>query len=374
MIKRFYDLESYLKPNKVVLIYWSRRSGKTTLLNNFLGKCKLKYKLDSGDNISTQNILWSQDFKLILEYAEGYDLIAIDEAQNIPNIWMWLKILVDQIPGIKVIATRSSSFDLSQQIWEPLTWRKITLNLFPISQIELLNKYNKFELKEKLEEYMIFGSYPEVIQWKTNNDKRWILNEIVDSYLLKDILSLERVKWSKIIMDLLKLLSFQVWSLVSLNELSKNLKIDIKTVWRYLDLLEKSFIIINIWWFSRNLRKEIVKKWKYIFLDNWIRNAVISQFNWLNMRNDIGAIWENFIFSERIKKCSIDDVYQKHYFWRTYDGQEVDIVEEKNWIIYWYEIKWSEKKNVKPPKDWKPTYTNSDFQVVNRENYMDFIL
>lgn len=375
MLKRIYDnLGKLLKANKVLIIYGPRRVGKTTLLKNFLSKTDLKYKLDSGDNIRTQEVLSSQDFSKIQDYVAGYELIAIDEAQQIPKIGLGLKIIVDQSSKIFVIATGSSSFDLSQQVGEPLTGRKDTIILYPLSQKELNFKYNKYELKEQLENFLLFGSYPEVIIAKTKTAKIKILNELVDSYLLKDILALEKVKSPKVLLDLLKLLSFQVENLVSLNEIATQLKIDIKTVDRYLDILEKSFVIKRIGGFSRNLRKEITSKCKYYFLDNGIRNAVISQFNSLADRNDIGALFENFIVMERIKSNFYKNRFGAVYFWRTYDGQEIDLVEERDGKLSGFEFKWSEKSKQKPPKDWLNVYKNTAYTVINQKNYLDFVL
>jgi hypothetical protein len=374
MIRRVYQIEQLLKPNKVLIIYGPRRVGKTTLLENFLTHTPLKYKLDSGDNIRTQTILGTQDFSMILEYAAGYELIAIDEAQQIPNIGMGLKIMVDQIPEIQVIATGSSSFDLAGATGEPLTGRKTTVALYPIAQQELLSIHNRHELKEKLEEFLVFGSYPEIITAKSRREKITLLEEIVNSYLLKDVLALDRIKGSKVLLDLLKLLAFQIGSQVSLNELASQIKLDVKTIGRYLDIFEKAFIIRRIGGFSRNLRKEIVSKAKYYFLDNGIRNAVISQFNPLESRDDIGILWENFVVNERIKKCTYQSISGTTYFWRTYDGQEIDIVEEREGKLFGYEIKWSEKPKVKIPKDWLKTYRNAEFTFITCENYMDFII
>ena len=266
-LPRFYqNLEKYLKPNKVLVIYGSRQAGKTTLLKSFLARTKLKYKLDSGDSLKTQEILNSQDFSKITEYVSGYELLAVDEAQRIPNVGQGLKIIVDQVPGIKVIATGSSSFELAGQIGEPLTGRKRTLTLFPLSQIELSEIYNPHEIKERLPEWLVFGGYPEAVTAKTRQEKKGALEEIVNSYLLKDILELEKVKGSKILLDLLRLLAFQIGSEVSLTELGEKLALDYKTVGRYLDLLEKSFVIFSLRGFSKNLRKEITKKANIIFL------------------------------------------------------------------------------------------------------------
>ena len=285
MFKRAYEpLDQYLRPNKVLVVYGPRRVGKTTLLQTYLKQTKLKYKLDSGDNIRTQQILSSQDFGQILSYVEGYELLAIDEAQNIPNIGMGLKIIVDQVPGIQIIVTGSSSFELAGQVGEPLTGRKQTLSLYPLAQSELLSANNKFELKEKLADFLVYGSYPEVVQAGNKEMRIGTLTEIANAYLLKDIFAFDRVKNPRILLDLLKLLAFQIGSEVSLNELATQLGADVKTIQRYLDLLEKAFVIVRLGGFSRNLRREIVSKSKYYFLDNGIRNAVIAQFNSLDLR------------------------------------------------------------------------------------------
>lgn len=373
-IQRVYlNLENYLKPNKVLVIYGPRQIGKTTLLTDFLANCKLKYKLDNGDNIQTKNILGSGDFKLLREYSEGYELLVIDEAQQIKDIGYGLKILVDQVPDLKIIVTGSSSFELSGQIGEPLTGRKITLFLFPVSQIEMLNHYNKFELSNLIENFLIFGSYPEVITSRTIEEKITLLSEIAHSYLLKDILELERIKSSQILLNLLRLLAFQIGSEVSLSELAKQLTIDVKTVSRYIDLLEKSYILFSLRGFSKNLRKEMVKKAKYYFYDLGIRNALIANFNPLHIRNDKGELWENFLAIERLKKLHYHKIFANNYFWRTWDKKEIDWIEERDGKLFAYEFKYSKTK-MKVPADFENAYPNSCFEVVHSENYLDFIL
>lgn len=374
MIKRFYDaLGKYLKPNKVLIIFGPRQVGKTTLLQNFLSKTKLRYRLDSGDNIRIQTLFASQDFDKILEYANGYDLIVIDEAQQIKNVGMALKILVDHVPGLSIIATGSSSFDLLQSVGEPLTGRKTTLTLYPVAQLELLKIYNKYELKEKLEESLIFGGYPEVVSAKTKQEKINILTELVDSYLLKDILTLENIKKSETLLNLVKLLAFQVGQLVSHHELATKLRIDVKTVSRYLDLLEKSFVIRKVGGFSRNLRNEIMGKHKYYFLDLGVRNAIVAHFNPLDTRDDIGALWENFVFIERTKRNAYSDFYGSTYFWRTYQGQEIDFIEDFENKLSAFETKWSTTKTVPIPPSWKKSYPDSSFHIITPENYLEFV-
>ena len=306
MIPRIYaNLEDYVQPNKVLIIYGPRRVGKTVLLTNFLNRSKLQYKLVNGDDISVAEVFNSQSIEKIKRFTDRYELIAIDEAQNIEDIGLGLKILVDNIPGIKVIATGSASFDLANKVGEPLTGRQTTLQLYPIAQLELLSQYNKYELSQKKEDFLIFGSYPELLSAETFEGKADYLRELINSYLLKDILALEQVKGSKVLLDLLRLIAFQVGSEVSLNELSINLGIDLKTVGRYLDLLEKAFVLINLRGFSRNLRSEIKEKSRYYFYDNGVRNAIISNFNPLNLRDDAGKLWENFLIVERIKKTAL---------------------------------------------------------------------
>ncbi len=376
MYDRYWDhLDDYLKPNKVLIIYGARRVGKTTLLEKYLPTTPYRYRLDNGDNIRIQNLLGSLDFDTIIEYAQEYGLIAIDEAQAIPNIGQALKIIVDHVKDIRIIATGSSSFDLAQSMGEPLTGRKRTLTLYPIALTELISTYTRFELKELLEDLLIFGQYPEIRTTKLREEKIELVQELVDSYLLKDILSFETIRNSKTLSNLLKILAFQMGRLVSYHELATHLGVDVKTVARYLDLLEKSFVIYRLGGFCRNLRKEITRKSKYYFYDNGIRNGIIRQFNKLNLRDDIGTLWENFLFTERLKSTTYDSFYGNRYFWRTYDGQEIDLVEEWDSNLRAYEFKWSPKKNHShPPKDWSKSYPEASFETITQANYLDFIL
>jgi predicted AAA+ superfamily ATPase len=371
--RAFEPLTQYLQPNRVLVIYGPRRVGKTTLLQNFISQTGLKYKLDSGDNIRTQQILSSQDFAQILAYVEGYELLAIDEAQNIPNIGMGLKIIVDQVPGIRVIAAGSSSFELAGQVGEPLTGRKRTLVLYPMAQFELSQEYNRFELKEKLSDFLIFGCYPEVLLSASRSERIEIICEIANSYLLKDVLSFDRVKSSRTLLNLLKLLAFQLGSEISLSELATQLGVDVRTVQRYLDLLEKAFVIVRLNGFSRNLRQEITSKAKYFFLDTGIRNALVAQFNNPDQRMDLGQLWENFIVIERLKYRTYASMPANMYFWRTYDQSEIDLVEERDGQLFGYECKWSLKKSVVAPRKWVEVYPRAKFQVINPQNYQDFI-
>jgi len=375
MIQRSYEpLEQYLEPNKVLVLYGPRRVGKTTLLQSYLTQTTLKYRLAIGDDLPTQQLLSSLEMNRFREYLDGYDLFAIDEAQYIPKIGAALKLIVDQIPGVYVIATGSSSFELAGQIGEPLTGRKRTLKLYPVAQGELLSILNRFDLRQRLEEFLVFGTYPEVITARTRRSKIEIVNEVAGSYLLKDILAFDRVKSSRKLWDLLKLLAFQVGNEISLNELAMSLAVDVKTVQHYLDLLEKAFVIYRLGGFSRNLRKEITQKAKYYFVDNGLRNAVIAQFNRLNQRDDVGQLWENFMVIERLKWLDYTPIVANLYFWRTYDQQEVDLVEEREGRLHGYEFKWAQVNRISPPKDWLNTYSNADFKVIGRENYQEILL
>lgn len=374
MISRFFgDIEPFLHSNKVLVIYGPRRVGKTTLLNQYLSKTKLKYRLDSGDNIRVQEVLSSHDFKAIKEYAAGYELIAIDEAQQITGIGLGLKILVDQVPNLKVIVTGSSSFDLANQVGEPLTGRKTTLTLFPIAELELAKEHNAYDLKQRLEDRLLFGSYPEVLTANFRESKIAVVEEIVNSYLFKDVLALDKIKKSKILVDLVKLLALQVGSEVSINEIATNLSINARTVERYIDILEKSFVILGVGSLRRNLRNEVRGKKKYYFYDTGVRNGIISQFNSLSERSDVGNLWENYLFIERLKKRSYQNIHANHYFWRTYEQQEIDYIEEREGKLFAYEFKWKET-NVKAPARFLDNYPNALFNVITKENYLEFVV
>jgi len=355
------------------VIYGPRRVGKTTLLKAYLAGTSLKYRFAVGDDLPTQQVLSSLDVRLIREYLEGYELFAIDEAQYVPDIGRALKIIVDQIPGIRVIATGSSSFELTGQIGEPLTGRKHTLALYPFSQGELLAIYNRFELRQELETFLLFGTYPDVVLAQTRSAKIEIAREIAGSYLLKDILAFERVRNARKIWDLLKLLAFQVGSEVSFNELATSLGVSTKTVQHHLDLLEKAFVIYRLGGFSRNLRKEVTQKAKYYFYDIGLRNAVIAQFNRLDQRDDVGRLWENFLVVERLKRLAYASEVANLYFWRTYDQQEIDWVVEHEGALDGYEFKWSERDTGAAPKDWLATYAEASYTVITPANYQEFL-
>jgi hypothetical protein len=362
-----------LVPGKALIIYGPRQAGKTTLLKSYLASCGLRYRLETGDDVRIRHLLGSGDLKQIAAFAEGFDLVAIDEAQQIADIGMGLKMLVDHLPDLRIIATGSSSFDLAGAIGEPLTGRQRTITLFPVSQMELKQRFNSYDLRQRLEEYLVYGSYPEIVMTEDRKGKIELLEELAGSYLLKDVLALERIRSSRTLLDLLKLVAFQVGSEVSLSELATQVKLDVKTVGRYLDILEKAFVLIRVGGFSRNLRNEVTSKAKYYFLDNGVRNAVIGQYNLLDSRNDIGALWENFVVAERLKKRSYTGIYGTFHFWRTYDGKEIDYVEERDGGLFGFECKWSGGRRVKPPAKWLASYPEATFALVTPDNYLDFV-
>ncbi len=374
MIPRFYasKINEYLQPNKVFVLYGPRRVGKTTLISEFLKGYGGRVYSSTGENAQLRDILESDDFQKIISFFSGYDLVVIDEAQRVENVGQGLKILVDQIPGIRVIATGSSSFALSNKVGEPLVGRQNIFTLFPVAVLELLAEYGPMYAREHLEQLLIYGSYPEVLTSATFEEKRRYLTQIRDSYLYKDILELERVKSSKKLLDLLRLIAFQIGHDVSLSELGSSLELSKNTVARYLDLLEKAFVLINVRGFSRNLRKEVTKTSRYYFYDNGVRNAIIDNFNLLNSRNDIGDLWENFLFIERLKKRTYHNIYANDFFWRTWEKQEVDLVEEREGKLFGYEMKWGGKMPA-APRLWLETYPNASYEVINRENYLNFI-
>jgi predicted AAA+ superfamily ATPase len=376
MIPRIYDhLEDKLQAGKVIVVYGPRRVGKTTIVNNLLAKTKLKYKFDSGDDTAVQEILGSQRFNQIIPYLHGLQLYVIDEAQHIPNIGMGLKIIVDQIPDLKVLVTGSSSLDLRGQIGEPLVGRKFDLTLYPVSHLELYRQSSPFDLIHKImPEYLVFGGYPEVMTSESRAQKSAAATAIVNSYLLKDILEFERVKDSKTVRDLLKLIAFQIGSEVSLSEIGRKLNLDAKTVARYLDLLEKSFILYNLHGYSWNLRKEITTKSKYFFIDNGVRNAVINNFNDLSTRDDVGKLWENFLVIERLKSQHYLPIYTNNYFWRTWEQKEIDWVEERDGGLFAWEFKWSQHKKSRNEKAFLAAYPKAILKTVTPENYLDFLI
>lgn len=370
--KQLENLANSLTPNKVIVIYGARQVGKTTLLKKFIEKTNEKYLLLNGEDIFVQRSLEKQSIDQLKSFIGGYKLIIIDEAQKIRDVGTILKLMVDNIENIKIIASGSSTFDLARQVGEPLTGRKKTLKLFPLSQLELNTIESPVERLANLESRLIYGSYPEVILSNSIKDKQKYLIELVNSYLFKDILELEGLRHSNKLSKLLQLIALQIGQEVSLTELGTAIGLSKNTVEKYLDLLEKVFIIYKLSGFSRNLRKELVKNSRYYFWDLGVRNSLIQNFNPLKLRNDDGFLWQNYIISERIKKQEYTYIFSNNYFWRTYDKQEIDLIEEREGKLFAYEIKLSARKIV-PPRAWRDTYTDSEFQTITKENYLPFI-
>lgn len=366
-------IKERLSPDRVSVIYGPRQVGKTTLINKFLEDYEGEYRLYSGEDIEVQDTFTSQSIEKYKSLLGGLDLLVIDEAQHIDNIGRNLKLIVDHVEDVSIIASGSSSFDLAHQIGEPLTGRKWTYTLYPIAQLELKEFEDYIQSRSLLEQRMVYGSYPEVITADNNNYREDVLQEILNSYLLKDLLELEGLRYKDKISDLLTLLAFQIGQEVSLSELGDNLDVTKETVKKYLNLLEKAFVITEVGGFSRNLRKEVSKTSRYYFYDNGIRNAIIGNFNSLSKRNDIGKLWENYVVMERMKKQAYKGVDANNYFWRTYDQKEIDFVEDRGGKLYGYEIKWSEDKKPGAPDDWLETYEDAEYKVINKENYLDFI-
>lgn len=363
-------LES-LKPAKVIGLFGARRTGKTFLMEQIKkGITDKKILMVQGDNLDVAEIISSQRLSVLKQFLSGYDCLFIDEAQNIPNIGASLKLIVDTMPKTIVFVTGSSAFNLKNKIGEPLTGRNKYFNLYPISQHELEEDF--LQSKENLESRLIYGSYPQVITAENESEKVEVLESIKNGVLLKDILELDNIKDSIFIMNLLRLIAFQVGNDVSHNELSNALGVSKNTVARYLELLEKCYILFSLQSFSRNLRKEISKSRRYFFWDNGIRNVVISNFNRLQLRDDIGRLWENYCISERMKKNKYSDKTCNYYFWRTYDQQEIDLIEESNGKLDGFEFKWTEKK-IKPPRLFLNTYPNASFSQIHKQNYLEFI-
>jgi predicted AAA+ superfamily ATPase len=357
-----------LQPNKVVIVFGARRVGKTVLVKEILEQLDEPILSLNGEDINVHDKLAIRSVENYKQLIGSYRVLYIDEAQKIPDIGLKLKLMVDEIEGLKIIISGSSSFDISKEAGEPLTGRKHTFNLFALSENEYNQIENSISKIDKLRERLIFGNYPELLQLPDQADKIDYLNDMISSYLLKDILVYENIKNSQTIFNLLRLIAFQVGGEVSLQELGKQLGISKNTVEKYLDLLSKVFILHKVEGFSRNLRKEITKNSRWYFLDNGIRNAIIANFNPIEARNDIGQLWENYMISERLKYQEYKKISSNNYFWRTYEQQEIDWVEERGGSLYGYEFKWKEDK-VKIPTQWENAYPNASFEVINNFNF-----
>lgn len=378
-IRRKYMIQRQLKSiigdrlwqGKAIILFGARQVGKTTLLRELLS--------------SRQDVLWlngdEQDVRSLLEKASSTllravigknSLVVIDEAQRITDIGIAIKLITDQMPGVQVLATGSSSFDLSNQINEPLTGRKLEYRMYPLSFGELVAHHGLLEEKRMLLHRLVYGSYPDVVS--RVGDERVILTELADSYLYKDILTFDKIKKSERLVKLLQALAFQVGSEVSYNELAQTCGLDAKTVERYITLLEQSYIIFRLGSFSRNLRNELKFSRKIYFWDCGIRNAVLGNYQLSEHRLDIGALFENYMVSERLKKLSYDKSHAQSYFWRSKQKQEIDYIEEIDGQLSAVEFKWTPTKRASVPLSFARSYPDAAFQVLTSDHYEDFLL
>jgi len=365
--------DALLLSGKIIVLFGPRQVGKTTLIEKILSESKLTFLQINADEQKYANVFGKADLRSMLEVIDGRQILFIDEAQNIPDIGLNLKILFDARKDLKIIISGSSSLDLAGKIKEPLTGRTRTYQLFPVSLRELRTLQTVFDLKERLPEFLVYGMYPEVLTIQRKEEKSKHLDELASSYLYKDVLRLNNIRYSDKLYKLLQLLALQTGSLVSVVKIANALDLSSETVSNYIDLLEKSFVLFRRTGYSRNKAKEISKMDKIYFYDNGIRNALLQNFTPWELRNDKGALWENFVINERMKNNIYDKKLVRSYFWRTYNGTEIDIVEEENGKLSAFELKANNKITGIPPS-WMQDYPDSSFQVINLENWTDFLL
>jgi len=368
-------LDSKIGKGKVLLLIGPRQVGKTTLLKNILTSVSSEKKVQfwNCDESDVRQFLSEANSAKLKSFVGNSDFIVIDEAQRVKDIGLTIKLLHDSFPNVQLAVTGSSSLDLSNSINEPLTGRKFEYNLFPFSTNELVNHTSMLEEMRLLKNRLVYGFYPDVVN--NPGEEKEILTNIVNSYLYKDVFEFQDIRKSSVIEKLVQALALQVGSEVSFNELGNLLGIDTVTVQRYVDLLEKAYVIFHIRSFSRNVRNELKKSIKIYFYDNGVRNSVISNFSPIELRSDIGALWENFLISERIKNNAYHNKHAKYYFWRTTQKQEIDFIEEDEQNLFAYEFKYNLKKaNSKCPLTFSNNYPNVPFDVITSENYMDFVV
>ena len=370
-INRYPKIEDKIEAGKVLVIYGARQVGKSSLVKNYLESVTEKYLFFNGEDVNVSAIFSSMNLKLLNEAIGDVNLIVLDEAQVIPNVGISLKLLVDTKKDLKIIVTGSSSFELSGQVGEPLVGRMNMVTLFSLWEKEIMDA-NLDNYIDNIDFALRFGRYPAVVKNQIVEKKKESLTNIVNGYLLKDILAFERVKNSKLILDLLKLLAYQISREVSVQEIATKLSVGRNTVNRFLDLLEQNFIIFPLRSYVKNLRNEIRKKEKYYFYDLGIRNALIENFDAIDVRDDIGALWENFLISERRKYLIYNRLSTNQYFWRTKQQQEVDYVEERDSRIYGFEFKWNPKQAKRLPTTFSNSYNSID-QCITRANYREFV-
>jgi len=364
-------IEKRLFKGKIILLTGSRQVGKTTLVKALVEKTKMRHLWWNGDEPDIREILSGATSTQLKTLVGSHQLVVIDEAQRISNIGLTLKLLIDNFKDVQVIATGSSSLDLANQINEPLTGRKYEFNLFPLSFIELAAHTDELQENRLVEHRLIYGYYPDIV---TNPGQEVeFLSLLSESYLYKDVFNLEKIRKPALLQKLLQAIALQIGSQVSFNELAQLTGADVGTVERYIDLLEKTFVLFRLGSLSRNLRNELKKTRKIYFWDTGVRNAIIRNFNPLNLRQDTGALWENFLISERLKSNHYAGKFVNSWFWRTRSQQEIDYVEEFGGSLHAFEFKWRPGKKVRFPKSFSEAYPQSEQKVIDRKNFIQFL-
>lgn len=362
----------WLFQEKVIILYGPRQVGKTTLVKALLDKNPGSLYLNC-ERQPVWELLSTRNPERIKEYLGDIKMVVFDEAQKVPQIGEVLKLLIDTYPEIQYMATGSSSFELANELAEPLTGRNVKFIMYPLSLTELSLQYDRFRLVEMLESLIRFGSYPD-IAGRPENQKTVLLDELTSDYLFRDVLRFENIRRPEILVNLLKAVALQIGNEVSLRELSNLLKIAVDTVQRYIYLLEQSFVLFSLPSFSRNLRNEISRGKKYYFFDTGIRNSLLQNFAIPSGRTDIGSLWENFCMIERIKFNQAIDRRVNSYFWRTYQQKEIDLIEESEGKLEAFEFKWSGKGKHKPPSNFLDAYPESTYRLITKENYQEFLI
>jgi len=362
-------IKKRIASGKAVVVIGPRQVGKSTLIESIL-KTK-DYLLLDGDDPKTRTLLTEPNTEEIRTILGKYKFVFIDEAQRIEGIGLTMKIITDRFKDVQLFTSGSSAFDLSNKINEPLTGRKWEYQLFPISWEEYENHHGYLYTEQQLENRLLYGFYPDVLN--NSGDEINVLRNLVNSYLYRDILSYSDIRKPEVLDKLVQALALQVGSEVNYSELSQIVNVDKNTISKYIDILQKGYIIFKLGSFSRNVRNEIKTNKKIYFYDNGIRNMIIGNFNPIDLRTDKGALWENFLISERIKQIEYKQSLARIYFWRTKQQQEVDFVEEKSGKIFGYEFKWKKKRNAKLPKTFTETY-NAESSVIDRDNFREFVL
>lgn len=365
-------IETHIGMQKVIMLYGTRRTGKTTIIENIANRHDTDVLMLQGEDMQVAEMLSLRTIANYKQLTRGKKIIIIDEGQAVPEIGLVLKLMIDNIKGITVLVTGSSSLDLVNKTGEPLVGRNIVYQLYPVAQVELSATEDRVATLRNLEQRLIYGSYPELWHLENTQDQQNYLKQLVNSYLLKDLLMMENIKGADVLYKLLQLLAWQVGSEVSTVEIGNSLQLNKITVERYLDLLTKVFIIYPLSGYSGNLRKEVTKSKKWYFYDNGIRNALINNFSPLHARNDIGQLWEQYILCERIKYNSYKGYNPQYYFWRTYDGQEIDMLELNDLKLTAIECKWKSRKE-KTPVAFAKAYPDASFNIVDQTNYLEWI-